>query len=251
ASRPIACCARASSSSWRALSRGRIPLTCASARYPSHESIPLRQRRCSRAAPMPGRKRNVRPSTRRDAPWLHLKLSPPVVAETDALTRWPRIARRVQGLDDVAKRLAERLGRIPRETPRLAAFAPGAAPARVVAVDGSSVVVAEAGDLLAGAYRVGVVRLRGREPETSVPAEPTLVLLTPDEAHHEVGHAMGAPVAPLEPGEALHALRSLAEIAAAREALRGMSAGDLLLLDGALAGTLTLPALDVMLREAR
>jgi hypothetical protein len=151
----------------------------------------------------------------------------------------------MDGLDAVAARLAQRLGAIPRETPRLVSFAPRPAPPRVVAVDGSSVVLAEAGDLLAGAYRVGVVRLEAGAPVAAAPREPTLVLLSPDDPHPALGGV------PLEPAEALHALRTLGEIAAAREALRELRGGDLLLLDGALAGTLTLPALDAMLADAR
>lgn len=154
------------------------------------------------------------------------------------------------GLSSVAARLAERLARIPKETPRLAPLTPGETPRRVVAVDGSSVVVAEAGDLLVGAYRVGVVRLEEGAQVAQTPRDPTLALLAADEAHRVVAEALGAPVPPLAPAEALHVLRTLAELGAATDALATLEAGDLLLLDGALAGTLTLPALDKLLAEA-
>gem|GEM_PF-5830417 len=158
--------------------------------------------------------------------------------------------RRVDGLSHVAKRLADTLGRLPRETPALRAFAPGEAPRRVVAVDGSSVVVAEAGDLLVGAHRAARVALERGQPRPAEPRAPEVVLLTPDDAHRVVGERLGSPVPPLAPAEALHALRTLGELAAARDALATLDAGDLLLLDGALTGTLTLPVVDALLAEA-
>lgn len=160
------------------------------------------------------------------------------------------------GLTEAAKRLADALGGLPRETPALEPFAPRAEPRRVVAVDGSSVIVAEAGDLLVGAHRAGVVRLERGDARPVEPHVPELVLLAPDDAHLAVAErlrwaGLRPELPPMEPDPALHALRTLGELAAARDALETLGENDLLLLDGALAGRVTLPVLDKLLARAK
>lgn len=143
-------------------------------------------------------------------------------------------------LGDVPARLAALLGRAPpvadlRPFPVRPAAAP---PARVAAVDGSSAVLLDGKSFAVGAYRAAVVALEhGRHAGTRAGA--------PDVALLARGPAGEAPEA------ALGALRAACEVAAARAALATLGAGDLLLLDGALAARdATARALAEMLDEA-
>ncbi|HUR68087.1 MAG TPA: hypothetical protein VM370_02490 [Candidatus Thermoplasmatota archaeon] len=156
----------------------------------------------------------------------------------------------------VARRIADVLARAPDETPRLTALEPAAAPARALAVDGSSVVLAEAGDHLLAAYRAGAVGVeRGRPLAPRVP-NAEVVFLAKLHARDAVAAKLeedgfpAAGVPRLSTGEALDALRTIEEMRAALAVLEGLDAGDLLLLDGALQARGHIPMLERVLARA-
>lgn len=161
-----------------------------------------------------------------------------------------------RGTEDVARRIAQLLHDGDEERPRLAALVPAAPPARVAAVDGSSVILAESGELLLGAYRAGCVTLeKGAPAPARVPA-PAAVLLTRTDARTAVAERLeelGLPahgVPRLDPKGALDALRTLDEMQAALETLERLDEGDLLLIDGALQARGHVPLIDRVVARA-
>lgn len=160
------------------------------------------------------------------------------------------------GTERVVRRLAQMLQTRPADAPRVEPLAPSAPPARVVAVDGSSVVLAESGDRVLAAYRAGSVGVnRGSTIAPRVPA-PTLALLSYDDASAAIEERLaragvpGRAIGGIPPMGALDALRTIEELEAAREALSELRAGDLLLLDGPLQVRPLAPMLDELLARA-
>lgn len=148
-------------------------------------------------------------------------------------------------------RLADLLRPRPGEAPAISALAPGAAPRLVVAVDGSSVKLAEPGGHLLAAYRAAIVRV-ARDGNAQQAQAAEVALLGPDAAEtlrERLGLAMEIPR--LHPEAALDALRTLAEIRAAQRALDDMRPGDLLLLDGPLQERPNVPLMETLLAKAR
>lgn len=138
-------------------------------------------------------------------------------------------------LESVAARLGALLARAPHERPRLEALAPAAPPARVAAIDGSSVVLGETGAFLVGAYRAGVVSATSGSAPIARAPDPTVVLLEPERLEVDLARRLqraGHEGRPRSPEDALHLLREIAETEAALDALESLEAGDLLLLDG-------------------
>ncbi|HEX2022533.1 MAG TPA: hypothetical protein VHH36_07455, partial [Candidatus Thermoplasmatota archaeon] len=164
---------------------------------------------------------------------------------------------RASGADGVARRLAELLSRPPREPLRIFPLPESAPARRVRAVDGSSVVVAESGAHLVGAYRCGEVELCDGVAVSRAPEEARLVLLGAADAAEAVRQALAehgedaGDLPALRPAAALDHLRTLAEHARLAEAVRASPAGTLVLLDGALAARPGLPLLGRALAEAR
>jgi hypothetical protein len=161
-----------------------------------------------------------------------------------------------RGTERIARQVADLLADTGAELPRLHALGRADAPARVVAVDGSSVSLAESGDLLLAAFRAGSVGIeKGAAMPPRVPA-PEVVLLTRADARAIVAErleALGLPahgVPRLDAGSALDALRTLDEMQAALEALEGLDEGDLLLIDGALQARGHVPLVDCVLARA-
>ena len=161
-----------------------------------------------------------------------------------------------RGAPQVARRVAELLADRAGEPPALRPLVPAAAPARVVAVDGSSVVLADPGDLLLAAFRAGSVGVeKGHARAAAMPA-PEVVLLTRGDARDTVAarlEALGAPahgLPRLDPDAALDALRTIAEMEAALGAVEELEEGDLLLLDGALQARGVVALLDRVLARA-
>lgn len=162
-----------------------------------------------------------------------------------------------RGTQEVARRLASLLGRMPEGTPRLEAFHLLPAPRRVVAVDGSNVTLAEGGEHLLGAYRWGRVVLERGVQQPAPEQEPEVVLLTPHEGKERVRDALaeaGVPSADLPAmsnAACLETLRALDEMRCAEGSLALLDRGDLLLLDGALQARAATPLLDRILLAAR
>lgn len=161
-----------------------------------------------------------------------------------------------RGTADVANRVADLLADMATERPRLVPLAPGAPPRRVVAVDGSSVALAESGDLLLAAFRAGTVGVEAGRPLAPHVPTPEVVLLTREDARAAVAErleALGLPahaVPRLDSGAALDALRTLDEMRAALDALETLQRGDLLLIDGALQARGHVPLIDRVLARA-
>lgn len=158
-------------------------------------------------------------------------------------------------MEDVARRIAHVLVHAPHDVPHLHPLEVEPAPARVVAVDGSHVVLAEAGDRLLAAFRAGSVGLeKGHPMSPRVPA-PEVVLLGKD-ARAEVARRVvedgfqGDDVPRMDAKSALDALRTIDESRAALAALDGLDEGDVLLLDGALQVRPHVPLLDRVLARA-
>lgn len=128
------------------------------------------------------------------------------------------------------------LGRAPAATPALVALPRGAAAPQALAIDGSSVILAQSGSILLTAHRAAAVG-PGRAPRVT-PAR--VHVLDARDASIPVAEALarvGAPPCPpgILPGEAaLHALRQLAEHALALDLVETLDRGAVLLLDGAL-----------------
>lgn len=162
-----------------------------------------------------------------------------------------------RGTQEVARRLASLLSRMPEGTPRLEPFAPLPAPRRVVAVDGSNVTLAEGGEHLLGAYRWGRVVLDQGVPRPAPDQDPEVVLLTPHEGKDRVRAALADAGFPdvdlpaLSNAACLETLRTLAEMRGAEASLDLLGQGDLLLLDGALQARAATPLLDRLLAAAK
>lgn len=161
-----------------------------------------------------------------------------------------------RGTERIARQVAELLVDFGAETPRLHPLAPAAAPTRVVAVDGSSVTLAESGDILLAAFRAGSVGIeKGVAMPPRVPA-PEIVLLTRSDARAAVAERLEAKGLPahgvprLDTASALDALRTLDEMEAALDALEGLHEGDLLLVDGPLQARTHVPLMDRVLARA-
>lgn len=162
----------------------------------------------------------------------------------------------VRGADEVALRLARLFGDAPLETPRLHPIAPAAPPRRTVAIDGSSVVLAETGEAALAAYRAGGVALRGVAPEPATTTPVEIVLIAASDAASVVAERLeragfaGHALPRLRPEAALDALRTLEELRCGIEALDAMQPGDLLLLDGPLQARGAVPLIDALLARA-
>ena len=160
------------------------------------------------------------------------------------------------GTDDVARRLAGLLASMPREQVGCTPFVAGEPPARVVAIDGSNVTLAEGGSHLVGAYRVGRVDLAHGVSRTLATPPPRVVLLAARDttaladALREAG-APGVELPRMDAPRILEHLRTLAELRAALDALDQMRTDDMLLLDGALQARPTLPLMDTLVQRAR
>ncbi|HET6403950.1 MAG TPA: hypothetical protein VFH78_04835, partial [Candidatus Thermoplasmatota archaeon] len=87
-----------------------------------------------------------------------------------------------RGTDAVVRRLVEILRAPTEEAPRVEPLEPAPAPRRVVAVDGSSVVLAEAGERFLAAYRSGRVGLQNGAALPARVPPPEVVLLASAEA---------------------------------------------------------------------
>ena len=161
-----------------------------------------------------------------------------------------------RGTDRVVRRLVEILGTDPADLPRVDALTPAAPAKRTIAVDGSSVTLAEAGDRTLAAFRAGRIGVeRGAAlPPRNPPAE--VVLLWAQDAQATVAERLDAAGFPgqalprLDRAAALDALRTIAEMEQALEALEELDAGDLLLLDGALQARALVPLIDRVLARA-
>jgi hypothetical protein len=153
-------------------------------------------------------------------------------------------------MDALAQRLVELLG-ARGEAPTIVPLAVAAPPRCVVAVDGSSVKLAQPGGHLLAAFRAATVRLdRGRPTRDA--AEPEIVLLGRDAldvVRERLGAAIDLPR--LHPESGLDALRTIAELRAADRALDALERGDLLLLDGPLQERPAVPLMDALLAKAR
>lgn len=157
------------------------------------------------------------------------------------------------GAQDVARRLVDLLARAPPDAPRLARLDPAAPPARVVAVDGSSVTLAESGDHLLAAWRAGAVGLGAPTRVGNV----EVALLAPMECRDLVRERVAAEGFPdaapprLDPKGALDALRTISELRHALAAVDTLDADDLLLVDGALQSRAHLPLTDRLVEKAK
>lgn len=136
-----------------------------------------------------------------------------------------------------AELLRQRSGRDLPFEPDFRPLEATAPPARTVAVDGSHAVLVDNGAVWVVAVAAAAVRWSPDGPPP-MPVEPTVHATVPGEAAQQVADAY-APLG-LEPprvGSAeayAEALRDLAELRAARDALETMGPEDLLLVDGAL-----------------
>lgn len=164
---------------------------------------------------------------------------------------------RARGLDEVTGHLAKLLGDAPREPLHVRPLVTAPAPARVLAVDGSSVTLAESGSHALVAYRAGRIQLDGGRP-LAAPPQPVDVRLLADgdvAPLRDALAALGLDAAPLPARPAakatLDALRTLQEHAIALVALEGAPAGSLLLLDGALQARASAPLMDRLVERAR
>lgn len=163
----------------------------------------------------------------------------------------------MQGLRDVATRLAAILAEAPRGTPDVRPFVPAEAPRRALAVDGSSVVLAESGSHLVGAFRPAAVLVERGHAARVEAFPPEVALLSDGDAHRTLAQRMQraelpvVEVAPLHAGAALDALRLHEEVALALRLLPQLSAGDLLLVDGAVQTRPPVLVMDSLLRAAR
>lgn len=162
-----------------------------------------------------------------------------------------------RGTQRVVRQLVEILRDPSEAAPEVQPLAALPAPPRVIAVDGSSVTLAEAGDRSLVAYRAGRVGVeRGAPLPPVVPAPEIALLHAADarEALHERLEAFGVPgelaLPRVDVKGALDALRTLAELEQARDALDELRAGDLLLLDGALQDRPLVPVLHGVLAAA-
>ena len=160
-------------------------------------------------------------------------------------------------MQEVARRLASLLSRMPEGTPSLEPLPAGRPPRRVVAVDGSNVTLAEGGEHLLGAYRWGRVVLDGGHPRPESAPEPDVVLLTPHEGKERVRAGLadagfpGVDLPAMTNAACLETLRTLAELRCAEASLDVLDRGDLLLLDGALQARAATPLLDRLLLSAK
>lgn len=170
--------------------------------------------------------------------------------------RSPMSLTAARGTEEVATRLAALLVEAPSETPRLSALEPRPAPRQVAAVDGSSVTLAESGAHTLAAYRAGYVGLSDGKPIQVGPFAPEIVLLSREDSARTVAKRLAAAGAPgidvpsIPPSAALDALRTLAELEAALDAVDALHAGDLLLLDGALQQRPLVPLMDRLVARA-
>lgn len=162
-----------------------------------------------------------------------------------------------RGTGEAAQRLARLLSDAPADAPRLAPLPEGRAPAQVAAVDGSHVVLAEAGDVVLAAHRAGWVGLSRGQPVHMGPEPPEVVLLTPESGRAlllerlAAAGARGADPPRMDPGATLDALRTLGEMACALDALEALHEGDLLLLDGPLQARPAVPLMDRLVARAK
>lgn len=161
------------------------------------------------------------------------------------------------GVPEVASKLAAVLGTAPPQAPVLHALVPASAPRRAIAVDASSVTLAEAGSLVLVAHRAAAVTAEGGRTVAPVVRAPEVVLLDARDASAVVTERLaraGAP--PVPPGQlradaALAALRTLGEHLLALDVVERLDAGDVLLLDGALAARPPVLLLDRLLARAQ
>lgn len=160
-----------------------------------------------------------------------------------------------------ARRLADLLAgaALPRPALAFAPLTPRAAPARVVAVDGSHAVLADGKSVLVGAWRAATARAEpGRAPRPEAGAA-EVVVVTADDAAATVERALAEADATadvprdLSSVAALEALRALGEVQRARAAVADLGADDVLLLDGPVAWRAPVPPralLERLLAEA-
>lgn len=159
------------------------------------------------------------------------------------------------GTDEVARRLVDLLSRTPREAVAPAPLPPGDPPARVAAVDGSNVTLAESGAHLVGAWRVGRVDLARGALVHAMPRPPEVGLLVDKDVEPLRSRLAAAGVSVESPrlaaGAMLEHLRTLAELGEALDAVEALGPRDLLLLDGALQARTAIPLMDRLAARAR
>ncbi|MFA5863043.1 MAG: DNA double-strand break repair nuclease NurA, partial [Candidatus Thermoplasmatota archaeon] len=155
------------------------------------------------------------------------------------------------GMADVARRLADLLSQESSQRPDVRAFQPTSPPPRVAAVDGSSVILAESGSHLIGAFRAAGVFVERGQVRPIERNAPEVCLLSHADAAAALSLRLGGrDVAPLPPKACLDALRSHTESALALRLVEQLDAGDALLLDGSLAVRPPVLLLDEVLKRA-
>lgn len=157
------------------------------------------------------------------------------------------------GLDRVAQQLARDLATAGRDVPTIRALGPGAVPHRTAAVDGSNATLAASGSHLVGALRIASVMIEGGSerirPGGNAASE--VVLLTTRDASATLSQRLGVDVGRVDLPGALELLRDHEEHALALRLLEELEAGDVLLLDGALAVRPPLTLMTRILDRAR